>query len=89
MSLSGEVWAGFDPAQGTGLPTASAVVTRIFDRWKMHDFWLVEYEAFDPVIGGYVRDSEAFDRKVDAFQFRPGRCVNPGDSLDEVDDLPF
>ncbi len=41
------VWMAIDLARTDAYATVYAAVDRILDRWKLHDFWVVEFEAFD------------------------------------------
>ncbi|EAA8828429.1 hypothetical protein DEH67_12250 [Salmonella enterica] len=83
-------WFGVDPARDDTSITVWAVVERVFDRWKLHDFWLVEFEAFDVCEGVHVRNTFLFDTAREAFKFKPGRAVSWRESgHDFDDDLPF
>lgn len=67
-----------------------AVVERILDRWKLHDFWLVEFEALDVYEGVTVRNTFTFSTAREAYKFKPGRAVSWRYEIDDSDDgLPF
>ncbi|NDJ58077.1 hypothetical protein GWD52_13920 [Enterobacteriaceae bacterium 4M9] len=84
------VLMSIDCARGHGDLTAYAVVERIFSRWKSHDFWVVEFEAFDVYEGVYVRNQFTFDTAKEAYKFKPGRAVTWSyDTADCDDELPF
>lgn len=79
---------GFDPASQAGDSSALVVVERVFDRWKMGDIWLVEFDALHE--GFRVRDTIAFDTYTEAFSFQPGSMVSPSADPDDSDnELPF
>lgn len=85
-----QAFIGFDHAAPTGDSSALVVVERVFDRWKMGDIWMVEFDAFDPRAGVCTRDTLAFSSYIGAFSFRAG-CVVPRESdPDSInDELPF
>lgn len=79
---------GFAPASPDGEITAMMVVERIYDRWQLGNFWLVEFDAFYD--GVCVRDTAAFDTYAESLTFQRGSPVTlavvPGYA---DDDLPF
>lgn len=85
-----QAFTGFDHATPAGDCSAMVVVERVFDRWKMGDIWMVEFDAFDPRTGVCTRDMLAFSSYIGAFSFRAG-CVVPRESdPDSInDELPF
>ncbi|HEM7948225.1 TPA: hypothetical protein U2L40_001805 [Citrobacter koseri] len=84
------VWMAIDLARAHADATVYAVVDRILDRWKLHDFWVVEFEAFDVCEGVYVRNQFTFDTAREAYKFKPGRAVTWSYGFTDFDDeLPF
>ncbi|ARF51161.1 hypothetical protein DSJ_18790 [Pantoea stewartii subsp. stewartii DC283] len=84
------VWMAIDLARTDAYATVYAAVDRILDRWKLHDFWVVEFEAFDVCEGVYVRNQFTFDTAKEAYKFKPGRAVTWSyDTADFDDELPF
>lgn len=79
---------GFDPASPDGEITATMVVDRIHDRWRMGSIWLVEFDAFFD--GVCVRDTAAFASFTEALSFQRGSPVTLAvDPSYTDDDLPF
>ncbi|MGK0603031.1 hypothetical protein [Yokenella regensburgei] len=79
-----------DVAKERSEATVLAVVERILDRWKLHDFWIVEFEAMDICEGVRVRNQFLFDTAKEAYKFKAGRAVSWRYGSDDFDDeLPF
>lgn len=85
-----QAFIGFDLAASAGDFSTLVVVERVFDRWRMGDIWLVEFDAFDPCNGVCTRDTTAFSSYTEAFNFRPGSIVSCDSDPDDLDgELPF
>ncbi|MBQ4791074.1 hypothetical protein WCT78_20080 [Pectobacterium versatile] len=81
---------GVDEACGADT-TIYAVVESVLDRWKMHDFWIVSFIAFDVYSGDSIHNQFFFDTAREAYKFKAGRAVTwRYDVIDcDDDELPF
>ena len=67
-----------------------AVIYRITRRWNLHDFWIVNYKAFDIQDRAHFSDELIFNTARNAHDLKPGRlikrCLLDPDS---IEDIPF
>lgn len=84
------IWVAVDPAEKAGDSTLHAVIYRINDRWKLHDFWVVNFKAF--ILDAHVRisDSVICGSAKDACGIKPGAIIQVRQITDEQGgELPF
>ncbi|WP_316506908.1 hypothetical protein [Klebsiella grimontii] len=91
------VWVSFDPSAESGdsspfvtVLVHDAVIYHITRSWNLHDFWIVNYKAFDIQDRAYFSDELTFNTAREAHNFKPGRlikrCLLDPDS---IEDIPF
>lgn len=84
------IWMAVDPAEKSGNSTLHAVIYRINDRWKLHDFWVVNFKAF--ILDAHVRisDSVICGSAKEACSIKPGAIIQVCQITDEQGgELPF
>ncbi|MEA1062757.1 hypothetical protein [Erwinia sp. HR93] len=84
------IWMAVDPAEKSGDSMLHAVIYRINDRWKLHDFWVVNFKAF--ILDAHVRisDSVICGSAKEACNIKPGAIIQVRQITDEQGgELPF
>lgn len=84
------IWMAVDPAEKSGDSKIHAVIYRINDRWKLHDFWVVNFKAF--ILDAHVRisDSVICGSAKEACSIKPGAIIQVRQITDEQGgELPF
>lgn len=96
-TLANPVWVSIDPADKSADSSSyvtvlvhDAVIYRITKRWNLHDFWIVNYEAFDIQERTHFSDELTLSTARKAHSLKPGRlikrCLLDPDS---IEDIPF
>lgn len=68
----------------------NALVYRILNRWKLHDFWVVSFMAFDLSTGEHFMEDVTFCSVREAFSLKPGNIIPIDSCLGSSDmELPF
>ncbi|HFW3715229.1 TPA: hypothetical protein ACIBKF_004550 [Salmonella enterica subsp. enterica serovar 6,7:y:-] len=89
-SLTNPAWIAVDPSSESMDSTLHAVIYRINDRWKLHDFWVVNFKAF--ILDAHVRisDSVICGSAKEACSIKPGAIIQVRQITDEQGgELPF
>lgn len=83
-------WVAVDPSEESEDSTCHAVIYRIIDRWKLHDFWVVNFKAFILDANVRISDSIICGSGREAYGVKCGDIIRVQLITDEPDEeLPF
>ncbi|WP_279204416.1 hypothetical protein [Obesumbacterium proteus] len=85
-------WVAVDPSEESEGSTCHAVIYRIIDRWKLHDFWVVNFKAFILDANVRISDSIICGSGREAYGVKRGDIIRVQLITDEPDpdeELPF
>ncbi|EOG6951225.1 hypothetical protein [Edwardsiella piscicida] len=85
-------WVAVDPSDESVDSTCHAVIYRTTDRWRLHDFWVVNFKAF--ILDAHVRISDSIICGCgrEAYGVKRGDIIRVQlitDEPDPDDELPF